>query len=82
MYTLWSLSFIEKLCLFVLECNKSRVFALRLSYGHLRVLNQRFQFIAVPSRASALVVTFLWNITAIYSFQDNSISMFDFINRF
>jgi len=33
-YTLWSQYFIENFCLFLLEHNKSSVFALRLSYGH------------------------------------------------
>lgn len=70
------------LLLFLLEHYRCSGLAIKLSYGHLRVLSHHFQFIAVPSRASAVLPTFLWNISAICSFQNNSLSMLDFINRF
>lgn len=81
-YTLWSQSFIENFFLFLLQHNRSSMLALKLSYGHLRVLSHRFEFIAVPSRASVVLPTFLWNISATCSFQNNSLFMLDFINRF
>lgn len=51
------------------EMQQCSMFALRLSHGHLRVLNHHFQFTSVPGRAFALLLTFLYNISAVYSFQ-------------